>query len=190
MLENGLSTEVLSTATIKLGKLEEKKLTRHKQSHKQSFKLSTILDRKITRNPEKRSRVWRIYHARLFLLYVQFRYLCDDLTTSIVVSIFIWIHKDSFGKSWLFGFWKTHNLFLSGVVYHVCVWIFTKIYWNIKKQYVIFKQTLIFGVFKLILIEGMMVVEPNMAKYEAYKTMHEDLKKAIRAGFYYQAIFT
>ena len=34
-----------------------------------------------------------------------------------------------------------------------------------------------------------MVVEPNMAKYEAYKTMHEDLKKAIRAGFYYQAIF-
>ena len=34
-----------------------------------------------------------------------------------------------------------------------------------------------------------MVVEPNMAKYEAYKTMHEDLKKAIRASFYYQAIF-
>ena len=33
-------------------------------------------------------------------------------------------------------------------------------------------------------------MEPNMAKYEAYKTMHEDLKKAIRAGFYYQAIFT
>ena len=46
MLKNGLSTEVLSTATIKLGKLEAKKLTRHKQSHKQSFKLSTILDRK------------------------------------------------------------------------------------------------------------------------------------------------
>ena len=34
-----------------------------------------------------------------------------------------------------------------------------------------------------------MAMEPNMAKYEAYKTMHEDLKKAIRAGFYYQAIF-
>lgn len=34
-----------------------------------------------------------------------------------------------------------------------------------------------------------MAMEPNMAKYEAYKTMHEDLKKAIRASFYYQAIF-
>ena len=53
MLKIGLNTEVLSTATIKLGKLEAKKLTRHKQSHKQSFKLSIILDRKITRNPEK-----------------------------------------------------------------------------------------------------------------------------------------
>ncbi len=53
MLKNGLNTEVLSTATIKLGKLEEKKLTRHKLSNKQSFKLSTILDHKITRNPEK-----------------------------------------------------------------------------------------------------------------------------------------
>ena len=53
MLKNGLNTEVLGTATIKLGKLEEKKLTRHKLSNKQSFKLSTILDRKITRNPEK-----------------------------------------------------------------------------------------------------------------------------------------
>ena len=53
MLKIGLNTEVLSTATIKLGKLEEKKLTRHKLSNKQSFKLSTILDRKITRNPEK-----------------------------------------------------------------------------------------------------------------------------------------
>ena len=52
MFRNGLNTEVLSTATIKLGKLEEKKLTRHKQSHKQSFKLSAIIDRKITRNPE------------------------------------------------------------------------------------------------------------------------------------------
>ena len=52
MLKNGLNTEVLSTATIKLRKLEEKKLTRHKLSNKQSFKLSTILDRKIIRNPE------------------------------------------------------------------------------------------------------------------------------------------
>ena len=34
-----------------------------------------------------------------------------------------------------------------------------------------------------------MVVEPNMAKYEAYKTMHVDLKKAMGSGFYYQAIF-
>ena len=32
MLKNGLNTEVLSTDTIKLGKLEAKKLTRHKQS--------------------------------------------------------------------------------------------------------------------------------------------------------------
>ena len=46
MLKNGLNTEVLSSATIKLGKLEEKILTRHKLSNKQSFKLSTILDRK------------------------------------------------------------------------------------------------------------------------------------------------
>ena len=53
MLKNGLNTEVLSTATIKLRKLEEKKLTRHKLSNKQSFKLSAILDHKITRNPEK-----------------------------------------------------------------------------------------------------------------------------------------
>lgn len=29
----------------------------------------------------------------------------------------------------------------------------------------------------------------NMEKYEAYKTMHDDLAKAMRAGFYYQAIF-
>ena len=57
MLKIGLNTEVLSTATIKLRKLEAKKQTRHKQSHKQSFKLSIILDRKIIRNPEKRSRV-------------------------------------------------------------------------------------------------------------------------------------
>ena len=53
MLKNGLNTEVLSTATIKLTKLEAKQLTRHKLSNKQSFKLSTIIDRKITRNPEK-----------------------------------------------------------------------------------------------------------------------------------------
>ena len=46
MLKNGLNTEVLSTATIKLRKLEEKKLTRHKLSNKQSFKLSAIIDRK------------------------------------------------------------------------------------------------------------------------------------------------
>ena len=37
MLKNGLNTEVLSTATIKLRKLDVRKLTRHKQSHKQSF---------------------------------------------------------------------------------------------------------------------------------------------------------
>ena len=42
MLKNGLNSGVLSTAAIKLGKLEAKKLTRHKQSHKQSFKLSYI----------------------------------------------------------------------------------------------------------------------------------------------------
>ena len=53
MRKNGLNSGFWSTATIKLGKLEEKKLTRHKLSNKQSFKLSTILDRKITRNPEK-----------------------------------------------------------------------------------------------------------------------------------------
>ena len=53
MLKNGLNTEVLSTVTIKLRKLDVKKLTRHKLSNKQSFKLSAITDRKITRNPEK-----------------------------------------------------------------------------------------------------------------------------------------
>lgn len=53
MLKNGLNSGVLSTATIKLRKLEEKKLTRHKLSNKQSFKLSAIIDREITRNPEK-----------------------------------------------------------------------------------------------------------------------------------------
>lgn len=72
MLKNGLNTEVLSTATIKLGKLEAKKLTRHKQSHKQSFKLSAILDRKITGNPERISRVWIKLHTWLIALYVQF----------------------------------------------------------------------------------------------------------------------
>ena len=56
-LKNGLNSGVLSTATIKLRKLDVKKLTRHKLSNKQTFILSTILDRKITRNPEKRSRV-------------------------------------------------------------------------------------------------------------------------------------
>ena len=34
-----------------------------------------------------------------------------------------------------------------------------------------------------------MVVEPNMAKYEAYKSMHVDLKKAMGSSIYYQAIF-
>ena len=43
MLKIGLNTEVLSTATIKLGKLDVKKQTRHKLSNKQSFKLSIIL---------------------------------------------------------------------------------------------------------------------------------------------------
>ena len=52
MLKNGLNTEALSTATIKLRKLDVKKLTRHKLSNKQSFLLSYFLDRKITRNPE------------------------------------------------------------------------------------------------------------------------------------------
>ena len=52
MIKNDLNTEVLGTTIIKLGKLEEKNLTRHKLSHKQSFKLSAIIDRKITRNPE------------------------------------------------------------------------------------------------------------------------------------------
>ena len=51
--KNGLNSGFLSTTTIKLRKLDVKKLTRHKLSNKQSFKLSTILDRKITRNPEK-----------------------------------------------------------------------------------------------------------------------------------------
>ena len=35
--KNGLNSGFLSTTTIKLRKLEAKKLTRHKQSHKQSF---------------------------------------------------------------------------------------------------------------------------------------------------------
>ena len=72
MLKNGLSTEVLSTATIKLGKLEAKKLTRHKQSHKQSFKLSAIIDRKITRNPEtSQSSMKKSIMRGCVLLYVQ-----------------------------------------------------------------------------------------------------------------------
>lgn len=32
-------------------------------------------------------------------------------------------------------------------------------------------------------------MEQNMQKYEIYKKMHEDLKKSMRARFYYQAIF-
>ena len=31
--------------------------------------------------------------------------------------------------------------------------------------------------------------DKNMLKYEAYRHMYEDLKKALNAGFYYQAIF-
>lgn len=46
MLKNGLNTDVSGAATIKLRKLDAKKLTRHRQSHKQSFKLSAIIDRK------------------------------------------------------------------------------------------------------------------------------------------------
>ena len=42
MLKNGLNTELFGNTTIKLGKLEKKKLTRHKLSNKQSFKLSYI----------------------------------------------------------------------------------------------------------------------------------------------------
>ena len=53
MPKSGLNNGVLSTATIKLRKLDVKKLTRHKLSNKQSFKLSIILSRKIIRNPEK-----------------------------------------------------------------------------------------------------------------------------------------
>ena len=57
MLKNGLNTGVWSLAVFKLRKLEEKKLTRHILSNKQSFKLSTIIDRKTTRNPEIMSSV-------------------------------------------------------------------------------------------------------------------------------------
>ena len=34
-----------------------------------------------------------------------------------------------------------------------------------------------------------MAVEKNMQKYESYKAMHENLSKAMRNEFYYQAIF-
>lgn len=34
-----------------------------------------------------------------------------------------------------------------------------------------------------------MNTEKNMVKYEIYKTMHEDLSRAMKAGFYYEAIF-
>ncbi|MBQ4180686.1 MAG: hypothetical protein II615_07940, partial [Ruminococcus sp.] len=72
LLKNGLNSGALGTATIKLGKLEEKKLTRHKQSHKQSFKLSIILDRKITRNPEtSQSSMKKSIMRGCVLLYVQ-----------------------------------------------------------------------------------------------------------------------
>ena len=53
MLKNGLNSGVLDSRIIKLEKLGTIKLPLDKQSHKQSFKLSAILDRKITRNPEK-----------------------------------------------------------------------------------------------------------------------------------------
>ena len=52
MLENGLNSGVLGSSIIELEKLGKTKLPHDKQSHKQSFKLSAILDRKITRNPE------------------------------------------------------------------------------------------------------------------------------------------
>ena len=57
MLKSGLNTELFGNTTIKLRKLDVKKLTRHKLSNKQSFKLSTIIDRKTTRNPEIMSSV-------------------------------------------------------------------------------------------------------------------------------------
>ncbi len=31
--------------------------------------------------------------------------------------------------------------------------------------------------------------DKNMQKYEIYKTMHGKLKRALNAGFYYEAIF-
>ena len=46
MLKNGLNSGVLDSRIIKLEKLGTTKLTLHKQSHKQSFKLSAIIDRK------------------------------------------------------------------------------------------------------------------------------------------------
>ena len=70
--KNGLNSGFLSTTTIKLRKLEAKKLTRHKQSHKQSFKLSIILDRKIIRNPEtSQSSMKKSIMRGCVLLYVQ-----------------------------------------------------------------------------------------------------------------------
>ena len=46
MLENGLNSGVWDSRIIKLEKLGTTKLTLHKQSNKQSFKLSAIIDRK------------------------------------------------------------------------------------------------------------------------------------------------
>ena len=57
MPKNGLNTGVWRYLTIRLGNLGIMKLTRHKLSNKQSFKLSTIIDRKTTRNPEIMSSV-------------------------------------------------------------------------------------------------------------------------------------
>ena len=46
ILKNGLNSGVLGSSIIKLEKLGITKLPRDKQSHKQSFKLSAIIDRK------------------------------------------------------------------------------------------------------------------------------------------------
>lgn len=38
-------------------------------------------------------------------------------------------------------------------------------------------------------VEGMGSMEKNLEKYEAYKAMKMNLNKAMKSGFYYQAIF-
>ena len=47
----------------------------------------------------------------------------------------------------------------------------------------------IFIAFLLELSEGIVMLEKNMEKYETYKTMNENLTRALKAGFYYEAIF-